>query len=100
MQSGSGDDDAADIDRRQIGPRRQHAGAADRDLDRFQVRLSLLRGEFMGKGPARRPADHAEPRLPVEAVDFVDDAVDVVGERRAVLAEIVMEGEGILERLA
>ena len=41
----------------------------------------LLGGEFVRDRPARRARDEAEPFLPVEPVDLVDDAVDVVVER-------------------
>ena len=48
----------------------------DRDLGRELVR----------DGPARRARDEAEPLLQREVVDLVDDAVDVVAERGALLA--------------
>ena len=57
--------------------RRQLAGAADLDVDRLERGLRLLGGEFVGERPARRARDLAEPPLPVEPVDLVDDAVDV-----------------------
>ena len=74
--------DAADIDRLEVGDRRQRAGAADLDQDVVQPRARLLGRELVGDRPARRAADEAQPLLPVDAVDLVDDAVDVVGQRR------------------
>ena len=72
-----GDDDAADADRLQPPDRGQLAGAPDLDVDRLQRRLGFLGGEFVRQRPARRARDLAEPLLPVEPVDLVDDAVDV-----------------------
>ncbi len=80
VQGGVRDRDAADLDRLQPGDRGEGAGAADLDLNCLQHRLGLLGLEFVGDRPARRPADHAEALLPVQAVDLVDDAVDVVGQ--------------------
>ena len=82
VQSRPRDHDAADSDRGQIGNRRQRPGAADLDGDFVQHGLRPFRRELVGGGPARRAADHAEARLPVEPVHFVDDAVDIVGQGR------------------
>ena len=73
-------DDAADPDRLELADRRERAGAADLDLDVAQHGGRALGGEFVRDRPARRARDEAEPLLPVEAVDLVDDAVDVVVE--------------------
>ena len=73
-------DDAADGDRLELGDRRQRAGAADLDLDVLEDGGGLLGRELVRDRPARRARDEAEPLLPVEAVDLVDDAVDVVVE--------------------
>ena len=50
-------DDPADGDRLEHRDRGQRALAADRDRDVAQHRLRLLRREFLGDRPARRPAD-------------------------------------------
>ena len=42
------------------------------------VLLDLLRRELVGDRPARRPRDHAEPRLLVEAIDLDHDPVGLV----------------------
>ena len=81
VQGGARHRHAADGDRLQHRDRRQRAGAADLDDDVFQHGLRLLGGEFMRRGPARRAADEAQAALPVGAVDLVDHAVDVVGQR-------------------
>ena len=83
VQRGVGDDDAADRDGAQFGDRRQRAGAADLDLDRLDDRRRLLGREFVGDRPARTARDEAEPLLQGERIDLVDDAVDVIAERRA-----------------
>ena len=49
----------------------------------LQDRRRLLGRELVRDRPARRARDEAEPLLQVEPVDLVDDAVDVVAERRA-----------------
>ena len=51
-----GDDHAADADRLQPPDRRQLAGAADLDVDRFERGLGFLGGEFVREAPARRAA--------------------------------------------
>ena len=66
----------------QLGDRRQRAGAADLDLDRLDDRRRLFGGELVRDRPARAARDEAEPLLQREVVDLVDDAVDVVAERR------------------
>ena len=65
-----------------------------------QPRHRLLRRELVGDGPARRARHEAQPRLPVEPVDLVDDAVDVVAERGALCRHLAMEGQHLLGRLA
>ena len=52
------------------------------DLDRLDDRRRLLGGELVRGRPARAARDEAEPLLQREIVDLVDDAVDVVAERR------------------
>ena len=91
---------AADRHRLELGGRRQRAGAADLDLDVVEPRHRLLRRELVGDGPARRARHEAQPLLPVEPVDLVDDAVDVVAERGALRLHLAMEGEHLLGRLA
>ena len=77
VQRRVGHDDAADRHRLEPRDRGQLAGAADLDVDSLKRRLGALGGEFVRQPPARRAPDEAEPRLPVEPVDLVDDAVDV-----------------------
>src|SRR3546814_10097571 len=78
-----GDDDAAH--RHGLQPRygRELARPPDLDVDPFERRLRALGGEFVRDRPARRLGDLPQPRLPVEPVDLVDDAVDVERKVRA-----------------
>ena len=87
VQGGVGDDDAADRHGLELGDRRQRAGASDLDLDRLDDRRRLFGGKLMRGRPARRARHEAEPLLQREVVDLVDDAVDVVAERRPLLLD-------------
>uniref|UniRef100_A0A0N4ZWK6 Amidase domain-containing protein n=1 Tax=Parastrongyloides trichosuri TaxID=131310 RepID=A0A0N4ZWK6_PARTI len=84
VQGGVADHDAADGDGMQAGDGGQGAGAADLDVDAFQNGRGLLRRELVGDGPSRASGDEAEALLPVQTVDLVDHAVDVVAEAAAV----------------
>ncbi len=70
------------------------------------ISISLQHGhgalgrEFVRDRPARRARDEAEPLLPVDAVDLVDDAVDVVVELGALLLDLAMERDQLLDRMA
>ena len=92
--------DAADIDRLEVGDGRQRTGAADLDEDIVQTRARLLGRELVGDRPARRAAHEAQPLLPVDTVDLVDDAVDVVGQRRPLDAHLAIECAHLLGRAA
>ena len=87
MQRRVGDHHAADGDRLEPRHRGQGAGAADLDIDGQDARLSLLGGEFMGDGPARRAADHAQ-----ESINRKD--VGLKGFLPAIFARLVTEKFG------
>ena len=91
---------AADRHRLKLSDRRQRAGASHLNLDVVDDRRRLLGGKLVRDRPARRARDEAEPLLPVEPVDLVDDAVDVVVEPRAFGLDLLMKGEQVLDRLA
>ena len=95
-----GDHHAADADRLQPPDRRQLAGAADLDVDRLERRLGFLGGELVREAPARRARDLAEPLLPVEPVDLVDDAVDVERQVGARLLDRAVMGEHFFDVVA
>ena len=91
VQGGVLHEHAADIDRGEAGAGGERAGAADLDFDIFEQRAGAFGGEFPGGGPARRAAGEAEAGLQCEVVDFVDDAVDVVGQVGALQADVGLE---------
>ena len=93
VTGGVGDDDAADGDRSEFGDRRQRAGAANLDLDVAKLGGGLFGRELVSDGPTRTARDEAKAVLQVEAIDFVDDAIDVVAEFRALLADLAVIGE-------
>ena len=98
VQGGALHHDAADGDRLERRDRRQGALPPDRDQDVVEHRLRLLGREFMRERPARRAADHAEPLLQGEIVDLVDDAVDVIGQRRAIGGDVAVIGQHLRRR--
>ena len=55
--------DAADEHRLELRHRRQRAGAADLELDAFDVVVLFLRRELVRDRPARRARDEAELAL-------------------------------------
>src|ERR1700716_6489 len=91
-------DDAADSDRLQLADRRERAGAADLDLDIPQHGHGALGWKLVRDRPARRPRHEAEALLPVDAVDLVDHAVDVVVEMGPLGFNLTMEGEQFIHR--
>ena len=66
-------------------------GAADLDFDVLDDGGGFFGREFMCDRPARRPRYEAEPLLPVEAVDLVDDAVDIVVEAGTSRFDVAVE---------
>src|SRR5713101_7172705 len=92
-------DDAADADRLQLADRRERAGAADLDLDIPQHSHGALGREFVRDRPARRARHEAEALLPVEPIDLVDDAVDVVVEFGALLLDLAVKRDQLLDRV-
>ena len=96
VQRGVADDDAADGDGEQARDRGEGAGAADLDVDGLEHGGGALGGELVGEGPARRGRAEAEAGLQVEAVDLVDDAVDVIAERRALALDAAVLGQHLV----
>src|SRR5690606_4593444 len=72
----------------------------DLDFDITQDRHRLLRRELVGYRPARRARDVSESFLQIDAVHLVDDAVDVVAQRRAVLGNMPIDGQHLIETAA
>ena len=67
--------------------RREHAGAAHLEFDRAHHRELLIGGKLVRDRPTRRARDHTEQLLLAPAVDLVDHAVDLIGERGPTSAE-------------
>src|SRR5262249_49348794 len=82
-----------DSHRLQTRNRRERAGATDVDIDRFYDGRRFLGWKLVRNRPARIARDEAEPLLPVEAIDLVDDAVDIVIQRCALRLDFVMKCE-------
>src|SRR5438552_3600648 len=93
-------DHAADAHRLQFADRRERSRPPDLDLDVAQHRHGALGREFVRNGPARRARDEAEALLPVDAVDLVDDAVDVVIEFGALFLDLAMKRDQMLDGVA
>src|SRR6201999_251013 len=93
-------DDAADADRLELADGRERADAADLDLDVAQHGHGALRAKFVRDRPAWRAGNKTEPLLPVDTVDLVDDAVDVVVELGALLLDPAMECDQLLDGMA
>ena len=62
--------------------RRDGAGTAHLYIDGLQDRARLFRRKFPRDSPARRAAYEPQPLLPIQAIDFVDNAVDIKGKLR------------------
>src|SRR6185437_10405040 len=93
-------DDAADADRLELADRRERAGAADLDFNALKDRGGAFGRKFVRDRPARVAADEAEPLLPIDPVDFVNDAVDVVVELSAAFLDLAVEGDKFVGRAA
>ena len=75
----------------------ESAQAPDLHVDGLDLGHLLLRGELVCDRPARGARDEAHGPLLVEAIEFVDHAVDVVGQRVALGADATVVGDQPLE---
>ena len=85
--------------RRQFGDGREFPGAANLPANVFQFRDSRARGVLVGDRPARSFAGEAEFVLQAGAIDFDDDAVDLVGQRIALGFPLLDEGPDFVHRV-
>ena len=97
MQSRVGDHNTAHRHRRQTRDRRQRAGPADLDLDLFENCRGLLGGEFVGNCPTRGAGNKAQPLLPVEPVNLVDDPVDIIAQHCPLRLDIAIDGDQFID---
>ena len=86
VEGGVLDHDASDGDGLELGDGGQRTGAADLNVDVVQDRRRSFGREFIGNREARCARDEAQTLLQVQAVELVDDAVDVVVELGAPLS--------------
>src|SRR5579863_2424271 len=93
-------DDAADPDRLELADRRERAGAPDLDFYVPQHRGGALGRKLVRDRPARGARDKTKPLLPIQPVDLVDDAVDVVVEPGTLLLDLAVERDQLLDRVA
>ena len=97
VQGGVADQNAAHVHGLEARHWRQYTRAPDLNLDRFEHRFRLLGGKLMGDGPARRAAHKTQPPLPVEAVDFVNHAIDVERQLGALGRQLVIGGQHLID---
>lgn len=100
VERGAGDDDASDLDRFEVGDRRQFAGASDLELDIEDLGDLLLGWELESDGPSGAFGDEAELFLEVVIIDFDDHAIDIVVESGPLEHEIVVALEDFLDTVA
>ena len=100
VERGIGHHHAADGDRLEPRHRGQRPGPPDLDVDAAEEGLRLFGRELVGDRPARAARYEAEPGLEIEAVDLVDDAVDVVAERRPARLLLAIEGQRLVDAAA
>ena len=93
MQAGAGDGRASQRHRLEYGDWGHCAGASDLEVNIEECSTGLVGGEFIGHGRARALGGVAQALLLVEAVDFDDDAIDLVGQFFAGGGVAVVEGE-------
>ena len=89
MQRRIADRDATDEYRLESRYRCERAGSTDLELDRAQRRQSLLGRKLMGHAPARCARDESQLALQCQAIDFVDDTIDLVRQRRSSSRHVV-----------
>ncbi len=96
VQRGVADGDSADEHGFQTSYGRQRPGPAHLKLHAAHDRQLFLRGKLVSDRPPRSPGHEAELALPVEPVDLVHDAIDVVRQRGTLSADsgVVFEATG------
>ena len=91
MQRGVGHRHAADEHRGQLGHRGQFAGAADLHINGQHGGELFLRRVLVRHGPARFAGHKTQLALLRQAVDLVDHTVNVIGQRAAVGADLLVK---------
>ena len=99
MQAGAGNAGACQKNRVKYGGRRQHAGAAHRDLNIADNALLDLGRVFEGDGPARKLVGAAQRPARGQIVDLDNSAVNIKFQRAACLADGLNLLNGVLNVL-
>src|SRR5215471_7545806 len=76
----------------EFADRRKRSGSADLKFDILEDGHRAFGGKFVGDSPARSTRNETKPLLPVDTVNLVDDAVDVVVEPGSAFLDLAMEG--------
>src|SRR5690606_6708829 len=94
VQRGIGDNHTADSDRLQSRNRGHCAGASHLNVDFQKLCKRLFSGKLVRDSPTRAARAETEPRLQVQPVDLVDDAVNIIVELRSLKTDgAVMRNE-------
>ena len=80
VQGRIADRHAADEHRLETPHGRQRSGSTHLEFDTLNLREFFLRGKLVGDGPARRPRHKPQFALHRQAINFVNDAIDVIAE--------------------
>src|SRR5262245_54857698 len=79
---------------------RKRSGSADLKFDILEDGHCAFGRKFVGDSPARRTRNETKSLLPVDTVNLVDDAVDVVVELGPAFLDLAMKGDELLGRVA
>jgi hypothetical protein len=96
VQSGSRDSNTTDADRLQDSGRRDSTGASHVHLNAIDASLLLTRGEFESDGPARGFRCPSQAVLLFDGIDLGDHAVNLKGQRVALLLPVFAKGDEFL----
>src|SRR5919206_91962 len=77
--------------------RGERAGAAHLHVDCSDDRRCFLGRELVGNGPARIARYESKSLLPIQPIDFVDHAIDVVAEGRALAFHLGVKGKKLFD---
>ena len=98
MQAGPADDRAGQLDRLQVGHRRDGAGLADLHADVADASGRFVFLELVGHDPARALGRAAQPLTLVEAVDFEHQPIHLEVELVQPLHQFLAMSDGRFER--
>ena len=91
MQRGVGDGHAAHADRLQPRHGGEFAGAAHLHIHAQEHGGHFLRRVFVRHGPARLAGDKAQLLLQRQGIDFVNHAINLIGQAAALLPQALVK---------